>query len=529
MKIIVTTLVLMFAFSIIFASSQDAFAQEKPKVAKSDLIKPKVASMSLLKSASTYLGPNPTTVTYTYTATNTGDEFLICRSTATTGLVDTAFGTIPIPNTNIPVGQTRFFTFTTTLTETTMNTATLTCRTDPGALVSATSNKVTVEIFEPSVEVTKTGDALSKVGDDVTYDFTITNTGSPDSPNLLLDSVIDSLLGDLAAAAPAACDSLAPGASCSFSVTRTVLAVDPDPLDNTVTVHYHPDGFANDVTDSDSHSVDLFNASILVTKDGPATADLGDDVTYDFTITNTGSPDSPDLVYDSSMDSLIGPLDAAALPDCAVLAPGASCSFSVVRKVLITDPNPLVNTVTVHYHPDEFPNDVTDSDSHSVTIIIPIGIDVVKMADPSLIEAGETVTYTVDITNTGSTTLTGCQGTDDNGTPFDTSDDIDVDALMGGPFSLVPGESKTFTYQKDVFVDTKNIVEFFCLGPDNIPVVDMAMAQVTVLVVGGNYMPIDSTALLLAGIQTSAAWFVPTIAGLAGTGFYLIKFRTKED
>ncbi|MGQ0791214.1 MAG: DUF7507 domain-containing protein, partial [Nitrosopumilaceae archaeon] len=339
----------------------------------------------------------------------------------------------------------------------------------------------------------------------------------------------DTLLGNLAAAAPAACDSLAPGAFCSFSVTRTVLAIDPDPLVNTVTVHYHPDGFANDVTDSDSHSVDLFQPSILVTKDGPATANLGDDVTYDFIITNTGSPDSPDLVYDSAIDSLIGPLDAVALPDCAVLAPGDSCSFSVTRTVVITDPDPLDNTVTVHYHPDGFPNDVTDSDSHSVDIIVPSAIDVVKIADPSLIEAGETVTYTVDITNTGSSTLLLCEGTDDNGTPLDTSDDIDVDALIGGPFSLAPGQSETFTYTDEVFADRTNIVRFICLDPDNNPVVDMDTAQVTVLVVGGNYLPIDSAALLLAGVQTSAAWLVPTIAGVAGIGLYLVKFRVREN
>jgi hypothetical protein len=283
------------------------------------------------------------------------------------------------------------------------------------------------------------------------------------------------------------------------------------------------------VTDSDSHSVDLFVPSVEVTKTGDTTATVGDDVQYDFTITNTGPAGSPNLILDSVTDDVFGDLSADAPPACDSLAPGDSCSFSVTRTALITDPNPLVNTVTVHYHPDGFPNDVTDSDSHSVTIIVPSAVDVTKIADPSLIDAGETVTYTADITNTGSSTLTNCEGTDDNGTPGDTSDDIDVDALLGGPFSLAPGESKSFTYQKDIFTDTVNTVQFFCFGPDNILVGDMDSAEVTVLVVGGNYIPIDSAALLLAGIQTSAAWIVPTIAGLAGTGFYLIKFRTRED
>jgi len=48
-------------------------------------------------------------------------------------------------------------------------------------------------------------------------------------------------------------------------------------------------------------------------------------------------------------------------------------------------------------------------------------------------------------------------------------------------------------------------------------------------VVGGELLPIDSTALLLAGLQTSAIWMLPALAGIAGTGFYLIKFRTNKE
>jgi len=47
--------------------------------------------------------------------------------------------------------------------------------------------------------------------------------------------------------------------------------------------------------------------------------------------------------------------------------------------------------------------------------------------------------------------------------------------------------------------------------------------------VGGELLPIDSTALVLAGLQSSAVWMIPTLAGLAGAGFYLIKFRTTKE
>ena len=41
-------------------------------------------------------------------------------------------------------------------------------------------------------------------------------------------------------------------------------------------------------------------------------------------------------------------------------------------------------------------------------------------------------------------------------------------------------------------------------------------------VVGGEFSPIDSTVLVLAGLQTSAIWMIPVLAGAAGaTAFYL--------
>jgi uncharacterized repeat protein (TIGR01451 family) len=333
-----------------------------------------------------------------------------------------------------------------------------------------------VELFQPAVQVTKGGDPLSKVGDTVTYTFRIDNNSSGDSPDLVLDSISDTVLGDLAASAPAACDQLASGAFCEFTVDYTILQTDPDPLPNTVTVHYHPTGFPNDISDSDDHSVDLFQPSVsidktgdplskvgddvnytitvtntsssdspnltcdisdallainktgvslapgaqdvtnasrtvqqgdpdplpntasvtctvdgfgnvigpesdshsvelfqpsvMVVKDGPVTASVGDTVTYSFAITNNGSSDSPSLILDSVTDTLLGDLTAtAAANGCSSLAWGASCNFTSDYTIQFGDPDPLPNTVTVHYHPDGFPNDIFDDDSHSIDLV----------------------------------------------------------------------------------------------------------------------------------------------------------------
>jgi len=48
-------------------------------------------------------------------------------------------------------------------------------------------------------------------------------------------------------------------------------------------------------------------------------------------------------------------------------------------------------------------------------------------------------------------------------------------------------------------------------------------------VVGGTLIPLDTTALMLAGLQSSAIWMIPTLAGLAAAGFYLVKFRMNKE
>ena len=48
-------------------------------------------------------------------------------------------------------------------------------------------------------------------------------------------------------------------------------------------------------------------------------------------------------------------------------------------------------------------------------------------------------------------------------------------------------------------------------------------------VVGGELLPIDTTALILAGLQTSAIWMLPVLAGAAGVGAFYIKTRMNKE
>ncbi|RCX29922.1 hypothetical protein DFQ59_106157, partial [Thioalbus denitrificans] len=293
------------------------------------------------------------------------------------------------------------------------NTVTVVYDSDPGLQGDevTSSNDHSVNLFQPAVEVVKGGDTLSKAGDDVTYSFTINNLSSDDAPNLLIDDtsgVTDTVLGNLTATAKAnGCTSLAYGGSCSFNVVYTVQSGDPDPLDNTVSVLYHPDGFPNNITDEDSHSVNLFQPSVDVTKTGDTLSKVGDPVNYTITVTNDGSSDNPGLENGTITDTLLGNLLDGSNPyvtssDCTgTLGPSGSCTIQATRTVQAGDPDPLPNTVTVHFDPTgSFDNDITDSDGHSVNLFQP-GVDVTKTGD-TLSKVGDPASYTITVNNTGS-------------------------------------------------------------------------------------------------------------------------------
>jgi len=47
-------------------------------------------------------------------------------------------------------------------------------------------------------------------------------------------------------------------------------------------------------------------------------------------------------------------------------------------------------------------------------------------------------------------------------------------------------------------------------------------------VVAGELLPLDSSALVIAGLTSMSLWMIPTILGLAGAGIYLVKFRARD-
>src|SRR5205085_9896628 len=119
---------------------------------------------------------------------------------------------------------------------------------------------------------------------------------------------------------------LASGASLIINVTRTVQASDPDPTPDTVTFTGTDDlaGQDDQITATASNSVNLFQPSATLTLTAsPTAAAVGTPITYTYTVHNSSSADSPNLVLDSTnqgagdpntfTDTLLGDLEADAI------------------------------------------------------------------------------------------------------------------------------------------------------------------------------------------------------------------------
>jgi len=359
-------------------------------------------------------------VTYTITVENTGDVDL-----DKTSIIDTLLGDITADfAATLAVGNSESHSYPYTVKvgdpDPLENTVTATYEDYTGWAVSDIAS-ASVDLVHPDLLLTKTGDELSKPGDEVTYEFYIENTGDH---TLNRDSVTDTLLGDITADFPA---TLIPGASATIYETRTVLAGDPDPLENTVTAIYVVDDLGNVIERTASHSVDLVAPDLVITKTGDELSKAGDEVTYEFYIENTGDCT---LNRQSVTDTVLGDITAN-FP--ATLAAGASETIYKTRTVLAGDPDPLDNTVTATYVVPVLGNIIERTASHSVDLLHP-DLVLTKTGD-ELSKAGDEISYEFYIENTGDCTLNRQSVTDT----------VLGDITANFPATLVPGASATVT------------------------------------------------------------------------------------
>jgi uncharacterized repeat protein (TIGR01451 family) len=357
-------------------------------------------------------------ITYTFTVTNTGNTPLSGVSVSD-NMVDeiTYVGGDENVNELLDTDETWIFTGTYTTSaddpDVLKNTAEVSGRDTLEQSVSDTDS-ASVALIRPFVPMP--GIALAKTaeparvheGDEITYTFTVTNTGNMPLSNVAVsDNMVDEITyvgGD-----ENVNELLDTDETWVFTASYIASDSDPDVLENTAEVS-GMDTLEQSVSDTDSASVAILRPGITLAKTAnPLQAHVGDEITYTFTVTNAGNtPLSNISVSDNMVDEITyfsGDENANKILDT-----DETWVFTASYIASDSDPDVLENTAEVSGM-DTLERTVTASDSVSVAILKP-GIDLIKNASPHFVEEGDDIYYVYHITNTGNTPLADISVTD---------------------------------------------------------------------------------------------------------------------
>uniref|UniRef100_UPI003A93DC9D DUF7507 domain-containing protein n=1 Tax=Joostella sp. TaxID=2231138 RepID=UPI003A93DC9D len=285
------------------------------------------------------------------------------------------------------------------------------------------------------------GDGITQAGETITYSFTVTNTGNISIENIVIDDPILSFTGTTLNPA-----TLAIGQSGVINdVSYTILQQDIDngSFSNTSTATGQRSDDNNDVSDvSDDGNptnggnnntvtnftqvpeISLLKEGVYVDDNGDSVVNVGDIITYTFTVENTGNVTvSATTIEDSrigaSAENIYTDItEATAITD---LSPG-ELGYSVVTYSITQsdiDAGNVTNTaIATGADPEGDPVTATSDNGAGTGATI---TDLPKDASLELIkeaviadtngngnnDAGDIITYTFTVTNTGNVTVTG--------------------------------------------------------------------------------------------------------------------------
>jgi len=250
---------------------------------------------------------------------------------------------------------------------------------DDGAPVEDTDDAtVTIEDVPSGIEIVKSADPTSvpEPGADVTYTFTVNNLSEVDA--VTLESLIDTVFGDLNGQGDCAVPQTIPAlGSYTCSLTVFVSGNAGDVHTNVVTAAgTDDDGVPVEDTDDETVTVTDVPSAIEIIKSADPTSvpETGDDVTYTFTVNNLSEVDA--VTLDSLTDTVFGDLNGQG--DCAVpqtIPAGGSYTCSLTVFVSGNAGDVHTNVVTASGTDDDG-NPVSDEDDETVTVVLVPQLDI---------------------------------------------------------------------------------------------------------------------------------------------------------
>ncbi|WP_159394391.1 DUF11 domain-containing protein, partial [Streptomyces sp. NRRL S-495] len=323
--------------------------------------------------------------------------------------------------------------------------------TPPGGGTPVTSDpSSTVVPFNPrpSLDVDKVADKQRLVaGETLTYTYTATNTGNVTLTDI---TITETSFTGSGGAPKVTCPGgeLAPGAArtCTATYTVTQADVDAGKIDNAATATGTPPGGGTPVTSPPATTTVTSERTpaLSITKSSDKQQLVaGEQITYTFTVTNTGNTTLTDIAVNETEWTGSGPAPRATCPTTP-LAPGAAATCTAAYTITQQDADrgTLRNSATATGTP---PGGLPPVTSPPDSVLVPHdsrpALTMEKKADPATVaKAGELVVYTFTLTNTGNVTLTDLKVTE---TSFSGTGGIPEVDCPGGP--LTPGATLNCT------------------------------------------------------------------------------------
>ncbi|PLY07396.1 MAG: hypothetical protein C0624_03645 [Desulfuromonas sp.] len=376
-----------------------------------------------------------TVVNYTFVVSNSGDDPL--ESITVTDTIEGEAGCSPVSydsgddgNNVLDLAESWTFTCSAQIDEDTHNIATASGYDSLSNETVSAPDDAYVDVVHPDITLEKSSalttdlgqDGEPGTGDTLTYTYLITNSGDTTLDNVTLsdDNQGFGTLGTFNCDTTLPADDMQPGATITCTAEYVIKQADVDAgsIYNLATTIGTPP-LGDNVDDKDAVIVDLPQHPAMTLEksgtfndeNGDGFADVGETITYSFSITNTGNVTLHNITLtDPNITILGGPL--------ATLAVGASDSSTFSGSYVVTqadiDAGFKYNLATADSNETD---EVTDD--HTTPLPQNPDIDLLKSytsnADEdgsATISLGDTLTYNFTVSNSGNVTLTSVAVTD---------------------------------------------------------------------------------------------------------------------
>ncbi|UMB53397.1 Ig-like domain-containing protein [Lutibacter sp. A64] len=281
------------------------------------------------------------------------------------------------------------------------------------------------------VTVKTVSDPTPNEGDTITYSIAVTNNGPSDATDVSLTDLLPAGVTYVSDDQSGAYNrgsgiwtvgAIANGATVTLNITATV---DIDTAGETITnITTAATGDQSDPTtegDDLEATIEVENyADIVLTKVvDNATPNVGDTVTYTVTVTNNGPAKVTGLVVTDALPTgltygIVSPSDGTwTAPNWSIdLLESGEEETIVIEAVVGMDQGGMTLTNVVSNTQDQVDSDLTEDDDRETIVVTSSDLVTVKTVSDPTPNEGDTITYSIAVTNNGPSDATGVSLTD---------------------------------------------------------------------------------------------------------------------